>query len=337
MPRRPVKPKRRAEAVALAREHGAAEAARQLGLPPSTIRSWMHRAGVVSEARSVASASPAQEPMETPEDTAAPGDVLAKAEHRAAAAWSVASRALERAAEAVAAGDGKGARDMAVVVGILTDKAARIEEGIGALRERESRIDQAQAERLGEIIRLAIVAIVGSDSRPVREVIRELIVQGQSGGPLAASPELAERAREDVRRLLHESEQAQHPRLALPAPSGEESVDGVIVGEPEPVEPSEEIPEAQVVEAPAEDIPLIPLVDVPRLLKNRYTPDEAGQARAQLAYSEHVHRIEAERLAAEAAATQERIKRRDAARRAAREKQANTLPPMAKRGPRGPW
>lgn len=373
MSRRPVKPKRRAETVALAREVGAAEAARRLGLPASTVRSWLHRAGGGSGARSVGAVSSVgavagPESVEAVGDPEARGDALELAEQRAARSWSVASRALERAAEAVAVGDSKSARDLAVVVGILTDKAGRIEEGIGALREREVRISEASAQRLAEVLRLVFrgFGIDLSSMSGGRALVGAVLRQASDSQVLSVPLDEAERAERELREHFRrefarerEREQERVGRLALPMPSDEPMVNGMVVSEPESTEPVEAIEEAVVVEGAAPDglppgVELAPIEEVTDTFKTIYSdPEEArraftlyrharsdaGKAEVEAKRQAAADHVEAERVAAETAETAARIEKRDAARREQRDRQSRELPRMPKRESpdRGPW
>lgn len=332
--KRPVKPEVKLEALQLAEEHGPAEASRRTGVRAATIRTWQARAAQAGKPRVASSA------LVSASAGAVEGEDGALPVSRAAALWARAERAAQaqaraedRADKQIAKNQSAEARNSMVASNSFADRAVQLE---AAAREAELH-EVALSEAMGGLVLDLVAAVFADVALPQPEA---LLRARLATWPAEPDAEIVHAAREQVRRKIV-AEMAAEEQRALPAgDESEQPVDGEVVGEPEtPAETPENIEEAVIVEAPATDIPLVPMIDVPRALKNRYTPDEAGQKRAQLAYSEHVHGLEQERLAAEAAATQERIKRRDAARRAAREKQATELPRMVKRVPpsRGPW
>jgi transposase-like protein len=118
----------RAEILAAAKHEGCAQAARRLGVNPSTLRSWRRRAnGAPERAAGV------------------PEDPLVAAELRAREAWRVASEALAAASRAISASKPVNARNYAVTVGVLCDKAQQIEVGLERLQDRALRLDEAHA------------------------------------------------------------------------------------------------------------------------------------------------------------------------------------------------
>ncbi len=147
MSRRPVKPKRRAEAVQLAAEVGAAEAGRRLGLPAATVRSWVHRSGGVSArgGRAPAVSAAAAVSVSVVEDSASgSSDPIVLAEGRARSSWSAASETIVEVRNATARGDALAARHFSAAFSVASDQAAKAERLLLDMQERRPRIEQAQ-------------------------------------------------------------------------------------------------------------------------------------------------------------------------------------------------
>lgn len=191
----------RREAVEMADRLGAAAAAKRYGVQPGTIRQWRRRLGAEAAA-AAAENTPGEAVSGPPAATgasAAAADPLAVAEERAARAWEVASEALEQAAEQIVKGDAKSARDLAVVMGVLTDKAGRIEAGVTKLRESGARIRESQDRALQS----AVVAWTSAVGWPMgdhgRALLGSILRSAREDGVVRVDAELAVPARDEVR------------------------------------------------------------------------------------------------------------------------------------------
>lgn len=136
----------RQAALELYLEHGAAEASRRTGIAANTISQWARRAGVtMTRANRTAAATEAAK--------------LAWAERRATMVddmGQVATMALERARAEVAGGDLKGAKDAALTMAILVDKAQLL-SGAATGRHEHVTVDSIDAEvkRLADQLHLS--------------------------------------------------------------------------------------------------------------------------------------------------------------------------------------
>lgn len=158
MPRRPVKAARRAEAVRLAGEVGAAEAGRRLGLPAATVRSWVHRSGAVSAARGVVerpAVSAAVSVSASVLEDSAPesSDPIVLAEGRARSSWSAASETIVELRNATARGDALAARHFSAAFGVASDRADKTERLLLHMLEVRPRIEQAQVDLMVKRLR----------------------------------------------------------------------------------------------------------------------------------------------------------------------------------------
>lgn len=193
----------RAEALALAEEVGAAEAARRLDLSPDLIRQWRRRVLVAAEAAAElverhttpdpepepAASEPAVEPEPAPPPAkVAPSTALARlADTRGP--WSVRAPAIVEALaevsanavvaldEAVREGRGRDAKDLAIACGIVLDKSLLLG---GHPTSRSVRhdvkhvVDDGRGERVAEQIE-ALRAELGMPSASSEIVDAEVV------------------------------------------------------------------------------------------------------------------------------------------------------------------
>ena len=187
---------------ALAREAevGAAQAARELGLSPATVRGWKLR-----------SDKPAPR---TAEQSEAQGDRQQRGADRT---WEVAEAALRKALAAIEKGDTLAAQRLMVSAGIAADKTGQLEEASARAAERHVRLQSSQAEVIVEVIRAFAEALGIPLGESARRVLGDLLRQARGGGVLVASPVDAEAAAADVREAFG--------RRELSAPAGEPTID----------------------------------------------------------------------------------------------------------------
>ena len=114
----------------------AVEAARELDVSASTVRTWRHRAG--------RSGPPKGEDVESWAE---------RKERSARASYAVALQALAEVRRLLAAGKPGDAQRAALTMAITLDKSAMLEEQAARAQEREAKLTQAYAEQLAEIIR----------------------------------------------------------------------------------------------------------------------------------------------------------------------------------------
>ena len=174
----------KADAIALAAEHGAAEAARRTGVPAATIRSWRHRAGEAG-----------------PPSGADPTDWATRKAAGAEAAWRAAQEALRRCGELIEDGDLRQAQSASVVYGVLVDKAEVLERAAQTASERQIRLAEAQAELIVRVIKSYHEAIGLTFGPAARTTLSALLRRAEAGEPLVAPPGVEE-ARAEVRRQL---------------------------------------------------------------------------------------------------------------------------------------
>jgi len=153
------------------------------------------------------------------------------------------------------------ARNMAVTVGVLVDKAAVIEAAVQRALESEARISVQQGALIAEMLHAFLEAIGAPRTLAVQRVMRSLLSQAAAGGVLVVSPADAQSAFAEVREVLArgirdevEGElREQRDARALPAPRAV-SVDPVEPERPDAVdvesasEGREAIADAEVVE-----------------------------------------------------------------------------------------
>jgi transposase-like protein len=174
----------KAEALRLAEEHGAAEAAKRTGVPAATIRSWRHRSG--------AAGPPAGVDPRTWQEQKAQG---------AREAWATAQEALAQVRSLLAAGKTADAQRAALTMAILTDKSGVLEEAARREEERQVRIAARQGKLIAELIRMYFEAVGLTLGPAARQTLAHLLRQATDGTPLSPPAEAAD-ARADVRRQI---------------------------------------------------------------------------------------------------------------------------------------
>lgn len=174
----------KAEALRLAEEHGAPEAAKRTGVPAATIRSWRHRSGEAGPPKSV--------------------DPQTWAERKRAGAeeaWEAAQEALEQVRSLLVAGKTADAQRAALTMAILTDKSGVLEEAARREEERQIRIAEEQAQLLVAVIRMYFEAVGLTLGPAARQTLAHLLRQAKDGAPQSPPAEAAE-ARADIRRQV---------------------------------------------------------------------------------------------------------------------------------------
>jgi hypothetical protein len=154
----------KAEALRLAEEHGAAEAAKRTGVPAATIRSWRHRSG--------AARPPAGLDTQTWQEQKAQG---------AWEAWATAQEALAQVRSLLAAGKTADAQRAALTMAILTDKSGVLEEAARREEERQVRIAEGQAQLLVAVIRVYFGAVGLTLGPAASETVAHLLRQAKDG------------------------------------------------------------------------------------------------------------------------------------------------------------
>jgi hypothetical protein len=172
------------EALRLAEEHGAAEAAERTGVPAATIRSWRHRSG--------AAGPPAGLDPQTWQEQKAQG---------ARQAWQTAQEALAQVRSLLAAGKTADAQRAALTMAILTDKSGVLEEAARREEERQLRLAEGQGRLLVAVIDAYLEAIGLSAGPAARKTLAHLLRQAGAGEPLSSPAEAAE-ARADIIRQV---------------------------------------------------------------------------------------------------------------------------------------
>lgn len=148
-------PEERATAVSLYQQVGPAEASRQTGIPQRTILEWAKAEGVIAQANQERTAE--ARAVNAERVAVAWGDYR---EQEAAAAGATANFTRQALRRSVEAGESRAARELAVVYGILIDKAellsgkatSRIEvwaESQMAV-ELEEMVNEVRAQRAAE-------------------------------------------------------------------------------------------------------------------------------------------------------------------------------------------
>jgi transposase-like protein len=175
----------KAEAIALMREHGPAQAARQLGIPSGTLRRWKSEAGETGPSKG-----------QDPDDWAKQKEAVARA------SWLTARRALKAVNELIAAGKMADAQKGALAFAILVDKSQLLETNAAAARTRVLDGDEwgepdsidvpDDSDRLREVTDLLRqVGVLGedlsSDDRGGEEPDLPLLLPPPITGPEAAS------------------------------------------------------------------------------------------------------------------------------------------------------
>jgi hypothetical protein len=192
----------KAEALRLAGEHGAAEAAKLTGVPAATIRCWRHRSGAVGPPKSM--------------------DPQAWAERKRAGAeeaWAAAQEALAQVRSLLVAGKTADAQRAALTMAILTDKSGVLEEAARREEERLVRIAEEQAQLLVAVIRVYFQAVGLTLGPAARQTLAHLLRQAMDGAPLSPPAEAAE-ARAEIRRQVGSGRDVGPPLLPLGAGTG---------------------------------------------------------------------------------------------------------------------
>jgi hypothetical protein len=164
----------KAEALRLANEHGAAEAAKRTGVPAATIISWRHRSGEAGPPKSL-------DPQTWAERK------LAGAEE----AWAAAQQALAEVRSLLVAGKTADAQRAALTMAILTDKSGVLEEAARREEERQVRIAEGQGKLIAELIRMYFEAVGLTLGPAARQTLAHLLRQARDGAPLSPPAETA--------------------------------------------------------------------------------------------------------------------------------------------------
>jgi hypothetical protein len=173
----------KAEALRLAEEHGAAEAAKLTGVP-ATIRSWRHRGGEAG-----------------PPKGADPVDWASRKQAGAEEAWAAAQEALGQVRSLLVAGKTADAQRAALTMAILTDKSGVLEEAARRDEERQARLTAAQGELLAEVICMYFEAVGLTLGPAARQTLAHLLRQAKDGAPLSP-PAAAEEAKREIRERM---------------------------------------------------------------------------------------------------------------------------------------
>jgi hypothetical protein len=226
---RPIDPERKAEALALAAEHGAAEAARRTGVSDGTIRTWMHR-----------EKHPPKPPRRTGHLEKPPAKPsLPEPSTRAEKLWREADEHRERAREAESKADGmlrsgkaSEARNASVLSGQRSERARDLEAAAREHEDHESSLSEAQGKATLELIEAVL-------SDLALAVPRELLRARLESWPNPPDAGLIAAAQAEARRAL-----AAEVRAEITSELREQ-ISEELQSEPEsdPVEPEPEPPE----------------------------------------------------------------------------------------------
>ena len=134
MRQQPIDPRRKAEALKLAEEHGSAEASRRTGVSADTIRYWRHKAAKAAQ----------------PKDTDA--DDIARLERLVTEQRAAAEESLTKAREAVAAGRGSEAKNLMICHGIAVQRGADLAADLRSAREHEIQVTDEQAKLMVAVL-----------------------------------------------------------------------------------------------------------------------------------------------------------------------------------------
>lgn len=218
-------PATKARALQRAAEVGAAQAARETGIPGPTIRAWRRRSGEAS-----------------PPAGADAADWAKRKTVGANSSWEVAQAATRRALELIAKGDMLAAQRAMITAGIAADKTGQLEEAAHRAEDRRVRLSSTEGKLLSELIRSFFSAVdvpLGAGSPPA--VLMASFLR-QAGAGVDASTfafEVSDREAAVARRWIREhvatalradleAEQRDQAEpqlsepLALPAPGGTE-------------------------------------------------------------------------------------------------------------------
>jgi hypothetical protein len=213
---------RRLAVLARAQQVGVELAAEEAGVTAETVERWAERLGV--EPASDAAPEPAgpDAPAERDEE---PDLALDEQLGRTArAARNAVERAIRRLDEILPSA--RNVQAIAVAAGVLSDKAAQLEQILREADERRTRLTEEQAGLLAAVLERFVEALGLPVSDPARRVLRALLEQAAAGDVLAVSPADAAEARAATRaRIAEEFERA------LPAPPADaELVEGLVNG-----------------------------------------------------------------------------------------------------------
>jgi DNA-directed RNA polymerase specialized sigma24 family protein len=185
--KRTIDPAVRAEAVAIGREHGAAEAGRRTGIKAATIRAWLHRE---------AKARPGQSPV----DSRSWGEQV---EELARESFAAAAVALAEFRKQIDSGRATNAKNAAIAQGVLIDQVEKLRRIAADMAEREVEMTEEQAAivaaAMGAIFEdLGLREVLAAGTPGAKVVRHHLLAPGKADGP---APEAGE-AREALRRLV---------------------------------------------------------------------------------------------------------------------------------------
>jgi hypothetical protein len=167
-----------AEALRLAEEHGAAEAAKRTGVSAATIRSWRHRSGAAGPLAGMDS--------QTWQEQKA---------HGAREAWATAQEALAQVRSLLAAGKTADAQRAALTMAILTDKSGVLEEAARRQEERQLRLAEAQGQLSVAVIDAYLEAIGLQPARPPARRSRTCSARRAPASRCRRRPRLTRRGR----------------------------------------------------------------------------------------------------------------------------------------------
>ena len=203
MRRQPIDPARRAEALTLAEQVGAAEAARRLGLKEATIRQWRRRQKVAAPQRHAGAQAGGLQAVEL--------DEVQRLEQLVRAEEGIAVLALSAANDAIRAGKASDGRNHYMVShGIAVQRAGDLRAQLHTAREHQVRLAEQHAQGIANVIRAYFTAL-GLEAHG--GLLRDLLCQVPAGEPLAASPANAEPARLGLVEALADEIQARRPAL----------------------------------------------------------------------------------------------------------------------------
>ncbi len=304
-------PATRAAAVQRASEVGSAQAAREFGVQTSTIRSWRKR--VAAEPPAPTATEPAEA---TPVAPAEPGEITSVDELSAFArdlmtSARVSQRAIERA---VREGKNTGAYHLSLATGIQLDKIGTLVAAVERLRETSGLSSERELARLTERLRGFLhEGNIDADKEPWAALMQRWFVGAMPTVAVAPAQQLPEHGVETVTAEVVPDDD-----------TGGEDIEEASVVEPEPTtadaeqlddditaSESPEVAEQATDTEPADipDVELVPLTDIPLSFRHRFQLGDAGQRRAQVAWTRQVREQQqaaevAEKAEREAAAAQ---------------------------------
>ena len=171
-------PATKAEALRIAAEHGAAEASRQIGVPASTIRMWKARGVGAAKVTDLAEVS-TDEVRRRIRELEKTAD-LGIAELQSAMKGS------------------RSPQSVAISVGVCLTKASELAAAVRELEDREVRLEQGQAQRLVEVVRLFLAELGVPPTDSIKAFMADLFAGRMTASSLP-HPDLAQAARTDLR------------------------------------------------------------------------------------------------------------------------------------------